>query len=235
MGTSFIGSTLTEEQKFDITHRGIHPEGYEIIYIDGEGNQLGKPPAPVSLEELLENATPPPPGWIPPEGWTPPPGLEEVLQAKGWTGSFSPDSPQNTLLERAAAAAAEAANQQAVSAQQNLLEQVTKTDAEIEAAFEKLLTPDVPEIVDMENALREKFETTQFMPERFEKAVDLLRQYGAVEGLRRLEQTYPEIRTEIQKWLSEDTSPRKDSERSSSPQREPSFEPPQELPDIDED
>ncbi len=101
-GASFLGSILTEKQKFNITHRGIHPEGYEIIYIDGEGNLLDEPPAPMSveemLEEMLENATLPPEGWIPPEGWTPPPGLEETLRAKGWTGSFSPQvlpkSPQ---------------------------------------------------------------------------------------------------------------------------------------------
>lgn len=238
MGASFLGSRLTEEQKFDITHRGIQPEGYEVIYIDGEGNQLDEPPAPMSLEEMLENATPPPPGWIPPEGWTPPPGLEEALQAKGWTGSFSPqglsDSPQNTLSERAEAAA-QAANEQVASAQQRLIEQVTKTDAEIEAELEKLLTPDIPDDVDMENALREKFEATQFTPERFEKALDLLMQYGTVEGVRRLQQTDPAISTEIQKWLSQDAPPRKDSEHSSPPQRKPSFKPPQELPDIDED
>lgn len=169
MGASFIGSILTEEQKFNIMHRGVHPEGYEIIYINEEGNRLEEPPAPMSLERMLENATPPPSGWIPPEGWTPPPGLEEALQAKGWKGSFSPqvlpESPQETLAERAAAAA-QTANEQAVSAQQNLLEQLTKTDAEIETDFEKLFTPDVPSDVDIETALREKFATTQFTSQR---------------------------------------------------------------------
>ena len=42
-GASFFGSPLTELQQWGIILLGIHPKGYEIIYIDENGTILSKP------------------------------------------------------------------------------------------------------------------------------------------------------------------------------------------------
>ena len=48
----FFGSSLNAVQRFNLMFRGIEPEGVEVIYIDGMGNQLSKKPEPVTQEEV---------------------------------------------------------------------------------------------------------------------------------------------------------------------------------------
>ena len=45
----FHGAPLTDKQQWGITLLGIHPEGYEIIYIDKNGTILSRPPRPLLL------------------------------------------------------------------------------------------------------------------------------------------------------------------------------------------
>lgn len=45
----FYGTPLTEKQQWGITLLGIHPKGYEIIYIDKNGTILSRPPRPLLL------------------------------------------------------------------------------------------------------------------------------------------------------------------------------------------
>ena len=52
---AFIGTSLSDRQKFDLLTRGVSPEGYEIIYIDKDGTRLSGPPPLLSRQELLTN------------------------------------------------------------------------------------------------------------------------------------------------------------------------------------
>ena len=83
---------------------------------------------------------------------------------------------------------------------------VLMTDAEIEAAIEKSLTRQTPDILtnqqpntpseiqsNLENNLK-----AQFSSERFEQAMDTLERYGPEEGLRRLRENDPEVASQIE-------------------------------------
>ena len=98
-GAIFYGESLDEVQEFDLLHKGIEPEGYELIYIDENGNHLAEAPPPISREDIIKELTLPPDGWIPPEGWIPPPWLEPALRAKGWKGTFFPQYNADALVD----------------------------------------------------------------------------------------------------------------------------------------
>ena len=83
---------------------------------------------------------------------------------------------------------------------------VLMTDAEIEAAIEKSLTRQTPDILtnqqpDTPIEIQSNLETTlksQFSSERFERAMSTLEQYGPEEGLRRLRENDPEVASQIE-------------------------------------
>ena len=119
LATSYFGMSLTDDEHFNLTRYGIHPEGIEIFYIDNNYEILSERP-PLITQDMIEKVpfiTPemvkdipfPPEGWKPPEGWEPPPGLEEALRANGWGGSFTPQEgvppevpsiPDNRLVQQ---------------------------------------------------------------------------------------------------------------------------------------
>lgn len=89
-------ATLTDEQKFDITYKRVHPEGYEIVYLDEDYNTLKEAPPPITREDVLQ-------GWqrywqtmpLPADGPVEVPAsqkvhplLEETLRQRGWKGYF---------------------------------------------------------------------------------------------------------------------------------------------------
>ena len=88
----------------------------------------------------------------------------------------------------------------------NTSEKNTMTDTEIEAAIEKSLTPQPPDIPtnkspDTPGEIQSNLETTlkaQFSSERFDRAMNTLDQYGPEEGLRRLRENDPEIARQIE-------------------------------------
>jgi hypothetical protein len=53
-GTVLFGERLDETQQTALIYQGIPPEGYEIIYIDDNGQRLAKPPPPFTLENVSE-------------------------------------------------------------------------------------------------------------------------------------------------------------------------------------
>lgn len=101
-GTNYFGTELTDGQRYNLTHHGIHPEGIEIVYIDNDYNILTERPPLIASEmieadfpsfitpDMLKNVELPPHNWEPPKDWDPPPGLEEALRANRWGGSFTP-------------------------------------------------------------------------------------------------------------------------------------------------
>ena len=52
---AFIGTSLSDKQKFDLLTQGIGPEGYEIIYIDKDGTRLSGLPPLLSRKDFLTN------------------------------------------------------------------------------------------------------------------------------------------------------------------------------------
>ena len=92
-------ATLTDKQKFDITYKRVHPEGYEIVYLDEDYNTLKEAPLPITREDVVQ-------GWqrywqtmpLPPDGPVEVPAsqkvhplLEETLRQRGWKGYFVPE------------------------------------------------------------------------------------------------------------------------------------------------
>ena len=99
---------------------------------------------------------------------------------------------------------------------------VLMTDAEIEAAIEKSLTRQTPDILtnqqpDTPSEIQSNLENNlkaQFSSERFKQAMDTLDRYGPEEGLRRLRENDPEVASQIEqhrnRFRSEDSDKSKE-------------------------
>lgn len=224
LATSYFGRELTDEQRYNLTHQGIHPEGIEVIYIDDDYNVLTQRPALITPDmekvevpsfitpDMLKNVELPPHNWKPPKDWDPPPGLEEALRANGWGGSFAPQDvlppdvlsvPNNNLVEQNEKAP-QAAQEQFENAQRDFDRFAGMSDAELEAEFEKMFMEQFPELITqekVESAFREQFKTKHVSPERFNRALDILDRHGPEKGLRRLREVDPEAATQIEQIL----------------------------------
>ncbi len=82
------------------------------------------------------------------------------------------------------------------------MENLLKSDAELEAEFLKLLEQSfpaaskLPTIVELEKNLRQRFS-----PQRFNTAMQTLDRYGPEEGLRRLKESDPEVATHFERLI----------------------------------
>ena len=93
---------------------------------------------------------------------------------------------------------------------------VLMTDAEIEAAIEKSLTRQTPDILtnqqpDTPSEIQSNLENNlkaQFSSERFERAMDTLERYGTEEGLRRLRENDPEVANQIEQHRNQESVPK---------------------------
>ena len=177
-GAFFHGAPLTEKQQWDIMLQGKHPEGYEIIYIDENGTVLSEPPPPI----------PPPTGeerrrleaWLKRgESQQTSDALDRTFEALDDWDSGGQDRP---LADEPVSAEAQAAQKRFERSQTEALDRATKSDAEIEAELEKQLTPGGIE-AELSGGVS---------ADRFDKAQQLIDQYGTEEGLRRLRESDPE-------------------------------------------
>ena len=196
-GASFYGASrnLTQTQKFELLMKGITPENYEIVFIDSNGNILSEPPPLITREEILNAG-----GTLPPEEWfnkdfsqQTPPDFEMDITTQESTDYRKLDMP-NPVDK-----AQQNAQKQMEQTQQNAkktLETLTKSDADIVADLEKQLIPDLPTEADFEKVVHERFS-----PQRFNRALSILNQYGPKEGLRRLKESDPELAGHIEKQL----------------------------------
>ncbi|MYA69969.1 hypothetical protein F4009_00375 [Candidatus Poribacteria bacterium] len=191
----FYGGILNEIQQFDLLFKGISPENYEIIYINSEGSILSERPPLITRQEVKNTG-----GIPPPEEW--------------FHGDVNPEMPADFEMDTVTqenrdyrkldvpnlgAEARQNAEKEVQHAQQNaekVLEHLTKSGADLAAELEKQLLPDLPTEADFEKALRERF-----APERFNRALSTLNQYGPEEGLRRLKKSDPEVANQIEKQL----------------------------------
>ena len=203
-GATFRGTSLTQEQKFNLVFRGVDPEGIDIVYVDSEGNRLQEKPEPMTREEvrkmMAEGEKPPPAEWWDKEATIPDSeDLERFLPSENTDTEL--DSRKQRAREEFERQAAEAARQpefeQFMREVRQLEKFATMSDAEIAAELEKQLRqqllPGLPTEESLEDALREKIIPKPLTPERFKKAKQILQNYGPKEGLRRLAKEDPEL------------------------------------------
>ena len=201
---SYYGASLTKEQQFDLHFRGIEPEGIEIIYLDEMGKTLEEKPPPYKREEfrkmLAEGEAPPPEEWWDKDAPKPDSDdFEEFLPPENTDTEL--DYLKQRAREEFERQAAEAARQpefeQFMREVRQLEKFATMSDAEIAAELEKQLRqqllPGLPTEQSLEDALREKITPKPLTPERFNKAKQILQNYGPKEGLRRLAKADPEL------------------------------------------
>ena len=193
-GGIFRGASLTQEQKFNILFRGIHPDKYDIVYIDENNTILSEPPAAITQEEIgIANRN----------------QIEESLP----TGDLFPqmhqvdndfvsrDKTQEDIFDETQkfAEKVRGVQQGKEKAFLEFLEKVARGDVELEAELEKLLVPELPKL-----PMDERIKTSlpkRFSPQRFERAIATLRQYGAKDGLRRLRKTDSEVAAYLERTL----------------------------------
>ena len=189
-GAAFMGATLSDTQKFELLTQGVVPEGYEVIYVNGEGAPLAEPPPLLSRESVLANI-----GTVPlDQAWDAASPLDDF--------SFEPDAPEYHAAERTPATAPDAANPLDPNAQaHNVVVDVLGTlealeaweidDADIAAELQKLFTPK-----SIESGIQ-----SQFSPERLNRAMNTLKRYGPKAGMERIRAEDPNIAAQIENSL----------------------------------
>ncbi|RKU16752.1 hypothetical protein C6501_05145 [Candidatus Poribacteria bacterium] len=220
-GVKMWGEMMTTKQRFDLIYRGEHPEGWEVIYLDKDYNEISEKPPHVT-REMVRSWELPPEDWVPPEGITLPKGFEEDLRARGWKGAWTQQldategssPPDRATLAREAAEAERAAETEwkdfdrAVQEYERL---ANMSDAQLETEFQKMLITSLPGLFSDESigkTLREKFSST-----RFENAEKLLQEYGAAEGFRRLAEKDAELARQIEDMFGKRSAPSQKSGR----------------------
>ena len=191
------GATLTAEERQNLLYKGIQPEGIEIVYIDEEYNLVSKP-KPFDRDKWREENSYDivPEGLRAPDGTIVPPKRYEEISGEPMTDEIrkkydeyvdnKPSIDPEAMSREAARAAAEAA-QAAAKAEyekfENRMRQIeefaTMSDAEIEKKlerqFRKQFLPEHPV---------EQLE--QITPQRLERALGTLFQYGYEDGMQRI-------------------------------------------------
>ena len=196
-GASFYGASrnLTQIQKFELLTKGITPENYEIVYIDSKGNILSQPPPLLTREDILKaGGTPPPEEWFN-EDFSPQAPFDFEMDITTQESTDYPKLDVPASVEKAQQNAQKQMEQRQQNAKK-VLETLTKSDTDIVADLEKQLIPDLPTEADFEKVVRERFS-----PQRFNRALSTLNQYGPEEGLHRLKESDPELAGHIEKQL----------------------------------
>ena len=187
-GAFFFGTPLTEEQRWDIISHGRHPEGYDIVYIDENGNILSdESPVPPPAEARPQHQDSP----VAPQSPSSETSADAAHSGDDWI-----DSPQNDYESTEDNhQSPQEAQEQFERALAEFLEHAAMTDAEFEAALEKQNTPETA----AENSARVTEEDIEaglderFSPERIHQALQILSRYGPEEGLARLREVDPEM------------------------------------------
>lgn len=199
-GSVFRGASLTEEQKFNILYRGVHPNQYEVIYINENGDSLSEPPALITPEEIGTAKRNQIDESMPTEN--------SFLQEHSANSDFvSQESKLGNDVDQTQEIADESQSFlqwaektfQEDKAFLEFLEKVVRGDIESVADLEKFLAPELPELPmhkQIEKTLRE-----QFTPQRFDRAITTLQKYGIQDGLRRIRKTDSEIAAYLERTL----------------------------------
>ncbi|MDE0040627.1 MAG: hypothetical protein OXT74_01210, partial [Candidatus Poribacteria bacterium] len=202
---TFRGPPLSEEQRWDIINHGRHPEGYDIVYIDGNGTILSDSTPPRSTAEEGRQSP------DSPEAAQQNPSPETSADATHSRDDRSA-SPQNDYESTDNnQQSPQEAQEQFERALAEFLEHASMTDAELEKQYTpETATENRARVTeeDIETGLEERFS-----PERIHQAQQILSQYGPEEGLTRLREIDPE--------MAEHTAKKRDREKSNREPTEP--------------
>ncbi len=167
-GTVLFGERLDEAEETALIYQGIHPTGYEIIYIDDNGQRLAKTPPPPTLENVSETSTPAPEDMQ---------RLREVSSRKDAlkTEEIPLETQQNEVYQP----------RRDIDEFDQFLESLNDADF---IEFEKLLTLGGAEFQEYNFTEKqiERLLTESLPPERLQYALDIVNSDDPQEGLRRL-------------------------------------------------
>lgn len=196
-GTTFMGTTLTQEQKFNLVFRGIEPKEINIVYVDREGNRLEDKPPPITRKEvqnmMTESENPLPKEWWDKDSPIPDPeDFEKFLTPENTDNEL--DYLKNRTSEKSER---QPEFEQFMREVVQLEKFATMSDAEIAAELEKQLRhqllPELPPEESLDDAIREKIIPKEHTPDRFHKAMHILQNHGPKEGLRKLVKNDPAL------------------------------------------
>lgn len=204
-GAFFRGEFLTEKQKFNLLIKGIHPEGYDIIYLD-ENNDIHSETSPlITREEIgvkrqnIQVNEIPLTSFPSMEGF---PVNENFEPQDDFVETFS-ESSQNTAEE------GRTMRKEEEKRRMEFWEKLTKNDAELE----RLLTSKLQGLSTDKHI--ENVFPKQINSQRFEKAFATLQQYGFNEGMQRLRKTDQVVSEHLERiFLSQ---PRSNMKQDTSP------------------
>ena len=169
---TFYGDSISDEEEDALLFHGIAPEGLEVIYL-GEDDK----PLPPDVKPRFDWAN----YDVSDEIWG---AMEKNMNDEDWEAM---GIERDKILEiRDAQKEAQATAKPVEQAQAEALKNVIQNAPEMAAIFEKQLTPELPTSESIETELSE-----QLSPERFDKAQQLINQYGTEEGLRRFREMDP--------------------------------------------
>ena len=184
-GAVFIGSKLSDAQQDDLFYNGIHPDGYEIIFIDDNGERLPEIPPPMLSDSVLE------------------------------TENIQLQEDMSTEIWEIQADHVEEKNAQILQNEVEEYGLTSDIDEEFDAFLESLSTDDLKalekfmmegfsESVQTPQALDTPIETElrkQFSQADITEAMEKLKRFGVEEGTRKLFDENPEFATYLQKHL----------------------------------
>jgi hypothetical protein len=186
-GTVLFGERLDEAQQTALIYQGIPPEGYEIIYIDDNGQRLAKPPPPLTLENVSETSTYTAEDVPLRRDVSPPQAGLKTEEIPLETQQNAADPPRRDLDDF-----------------DQFLESL---DDEAFIEFEKFLTREGPAAFQAYNFTEKQIErvlSEALTPERLESALDIVNSDAPQEGLRRLAAEDSELAEFLQKHYNRD-------------------------------
>ena len=195
-GAKFYGDPISEEEEYALLFHGRTPEGLDVVYL-GEDDK----PLPPNVKPRLDWAN----YDLSDDVWA---AMEQNMSDQDWEAM---GIERDRMLEiRDAQKEAQATAKPVEQAQAEALKNVIQNDPEMAANFEKQLTPELPTSESIETELSERLSL-----ERFDKAQQLIDQFGTEEGFRRLREIDPEAARQFERERRKSPVPSESSEESS--------------------
>ena len=176
----FYGDPISEEEEYALLFHGRAPEGLEVIYLGEDDKPLHtdvKPRFNWTNYDLSDDV------------WA---SMAQNMSDQDWE---TMDIERNRMSElRDARRETQAAEKPAEWTRATTFQSITQGDIEIATNLEKQFTPELPTTESVEAKLRERLS-----PDRFDKAQQLMDQYGSEEGIRRLREMDPDAAQQFER------------------------------------
>ena len=195
-GAKFYGDPLSELEEDALLFDGITPEGLEVIYL-GEDDK----PLPPDVKPRLDWAN----YDLGDEVWA---AMEKNMTDKDWAAI---GIERDRMLEiREARREVQTTTKPVEQTQVEAVENVIQSDVEMAADVKKQFTPELPTAESVAAKLNE-----QLSLDRFDKAQQLIEQYGSEEGLRRFREMDPQAARQFERERRKPPAPSESGEGAS--------------------